>query len=186
MSIEHDVFAHVIDVLERLKIPYMIGGSVASIAYGEPRLTLDMDIVIDIKEDQVEKFIQSFGNEYYVDLNSILEAVKNKTHFNIINSIAGVKVDFYVLEDDEFSRQEFSRRRKEAFDKKMLAYFKSPEDTILKKLQWHKMGGSEKHIEDIKGILKVSGSKLDLVYLDKWAIKLKVADVWQKTKGSLQ
>jgi len=183
MSIEHEIFAYVIDVLERLEIPYMIGGSVASIAYGEPRLTLDMDVVVDINKDQAEQFTRSFSREYYVVINSIMEAIKNKSHFNIINSSVGVKVDFYLLEDDEFSRMEFSRKRKEAFDEKKLAVFKSPEDVILKKLQWHKMGGSEKHIEDVKGILRVSGQKLNLAYIDEWAAKLGVHDIWEKAKS---
>lgn len=185
MKSEHDVFAEVIDVLERLKLPYMIGGSVAAIAYGEPRLTLDMDVVIQLSFQQANLFANSFGAEYYVNLESIQEAIRAGGYFNIIQSEAGVKIDFYVLGQDEFSREEFKRKRKEAFDEKRTAVFASPEDTIIKKLQWFKMGESQKHLEDIKGMLRISADKLDLNYIKKWAIKLNLFDIWEKVKGEL-
>lgn len=184
--IEHDVFSHVIDVLEKFQIPYMIGGSVAAIVYGKARLTLDMDVVVDMNENQAKQFIAAFGQEYYVDLESILEAIKIRGHFNIIQSEKGVKVDFYLLKDDAFDRQEFSRRHKEAFDEKREAIFASAEDIILKKLEWYKMGESQKHLDDIRGILRISGTKLDLQYIDKWALKIGVQDIWQKLKNDLQ
>ena len=75
-----EFFSFVIDVLEELDIPYMITGSVASMAYGEPRLTLDMDIVIDLPERQTEEFCQKFGDDFYKDLDSILEAIRLRDH----------------------------------------------------------------------------------------------------------
>jgi len=182
MSAEHNVFTEVINILEELNIPYMIGGSVAAIAYGEARLTLDMDLVIEINENQAKEFSKAFGAEYYVNLDSILEAIKTKRHFNIIQSEKGVKVDFYILQEDEFSREGFSRKRQEGFVEKRQATFASPEDVILKKLEWYKMGESQKHLEDIKGILRISKSKLDLNYIDKWAVKIGVQDIWQSLK----
>ena len=180
--IERNVFGQVIDILEKLNIPYMIGGSVAAIAYGEARLTLDMDVVVDMNEDQARQFAGSFGQEYYINLDSILDAIKNHGHFNIIQSEKGVKVDFYLLKDEAFDQEEFSRKRKEAFDEQKQAVFASPEDVILKKLEWYKMGESQKHLDDIKGILKLSSSKLDLLYIDKWAVKIGVQDIWQQLK----
>ncbi|MBU0671810.1 MAG: hypothetical protein KJ732_02145 [Candidatus Margulisbacteria bacterium] len=184
--IEHDVFGCVIDVLERLKIPYMIGGSVAAIAYGEARLTLDMDVVVDMNENQARQFAASFDQEFYVNLDSILEALRSQGHFNLIQSEKGIKVDFYLLKNDAFGQEEFSRKRKEAFDEKKQAIFVSPEDVILKKLEWYKMGESQKHIDDVKGILKISGPKLDLPYIDKWAEIIGVQNIWQKLKDDLQ
>jgi hypothetical protein len=186
MKSEHEVFSEVIDILERLNIPYMIGGSVAAMAYGMPRLTLDMDVIADMSLEQAKVFAGSLGQEYYVSLESIEEAIKTRRHFNIIQSEVGVKIDFYVLNVDEFSREEFKRRRKEAFDEERRAVFATPEDIILKKLEWFKMGESQKHIDDIKGILKVSRDKLDLSYIDKWALKVGVYDIWQKLKDVLQ
>ena len=186
MSAQNKVFAYVIGVLEKLKIPYMIGGSVASIVYGKARLTLDMDVVVKMSEDQAKQFPKSFGKEYYVSLESILEAIRTGGHFNIIQSEEGIKVDLYILKDDEFSQNEFSRRREEAFDEERKAFFSTPEDVILMKLEWHRMGESQKHIDDIRGMIELSGPKLDLKYIDKWAIKIGVQDIWQKLKNDLQ
>ncbi|MFC1511365.1 hypothetical protein ACFL5U_03160 [Candidatus Margulisiibacteriota bacterium] len=186
MTVQHDIFKFVIDALERLKIPYMIAGSMASIAYGRPRMTLDMDLVVDMKEKDANGFAAAFGGEYYVNLDSVLEAIRTKGHFNIIQSEKGVKIDFYVLPDDDFSREEFARRQKGAFDKEAQADFASPEDVVLKKLEWYKMGESQKHLDDIKGILELSGSKLDMPYIDKWAIKIGVQDIWQKLRKGLK
>ena len=184
MTSEQNVFGHVLDILEKLGIPYMIGGSVAAIAYGEPRLTLDMDVVVKMDRDKAKEFSESLGQEYYVNLDSILEAIRSKGHFNIINSEQGIKVDFYILKDEAFDQEEFSRRRKESFDNIREATFASPEDVILKKMEWCKMGESEKHLEDIKGILKISGSKIDLSYIDEWASKIGISDIWNKLKST--
>lgn len=185
MKSEREVFTEAIAVLESLKIPYMIGGSVAAMAYGEPRLTLDMDVVVDMGVEQANSLADSLGPEYYVNLESIQEAVKSKGHFNIIQSEVGIKIDFYVLKADEFSQEEFKRKRREAFDEEKMAVFASPEDIIIKKLEWHKTGESQKHLDDIRGILKFSFERLDLKYLDKWAIKVGVYDIWQKLKIEL-
>ena len=180
MSSEQQVFTFVIDILEKTKIPYMIGGSVAAIVYGEPRMTLDMDVVVDIRTEQVKQFVSAFGPEYYVNSESILEAIKNQSQFNIIQSELGVKVDFYVKQSDSFSQQAFGRKRSEAFSKEKTAMFTTPEDIILKKMEWYKMGESQKHLDDIKGILRISRDKLDLQYISQWALKIGVQDIWQQ------
>jgi hypothetical protein len=182
MKSEKEIFLEVINTLEHLNIPYMIGGSVAAIAYGEPRLTLDMDVIVKINAEQAKKLSNSFGQEYYVSLDSILDALASHGHFNIIQSEAGVKVDFYVLQDDPFSQSEFSRKCREAFDQTKEAVFVSAEDVILKKLEWFKLGQSQKHLEDIKGILKISGTKLDCQYINEWASKLGVQETWNRLK----
>jgi hypothetical protein len=178
------IFAEVLAILESLEIPYMIGGSVAAIAYGEPRLTLDMDVVIDLNSKQASLLAKSFGPEYYVNLESMREAIATHGHFNIIQSECGVKVDFYILKQDDYNLQQFQRRKSESFDENRQAIFSSPEDIILKKLEWYKMGESEKHLTDIAGILKVSRDKLNFDYIDKWATQIGVADTWQKLKNN--
>lgn len=186
MKSEHQVFAESIKLLENLKIPYMIGGSVAAIAYGEPRLTLDMDVIVNLNPQQAKALSKALGTEYYSSLESMQEAISDQSHFNIIQSEVGVKVDFYVLGKDEFSLEEFKRRRREAFDENMTAVFATPEDIIVKKMEWFKTGESQKHLDDIKGILKISGSILDLKYIDKWSLKKGLEDIWQKIKNDLQ
>lgn len=180
---QREFFACVIDVLDRLEIPYMVSGSVASIAYGEPRMTLDMDVVVELTEEKAKELASSFADEFYVSLPSMLAAIQHQSSFNIIHSRSGSKVDFYVLKGDPFSRKEFSRRRKEAFDDAREAIFASPEDVILHKLVFHKEGRSEKHIRDIQGVLEISGNKLDLVYIEKWVRELGLEDGWKQCKG---
>lgn len=181
MTTQQNIFSYVISVLEDLNIPYMIGGSVAAIAYGKPRLTLDMDIVINLNPNQAQKLVARFNKEeYYADLNMILNAIETKGHFNIINSKTAVKIDFYVLANDAFSQAQFARKTKEAFTESQVASFAAPEDVILKKLEWYKMGESQKHLDDINGIIKVSGSKLDYNYLKMWAHKLNVSEILNK------
>jgi len=128
---QDEFFAFVIDVLEELDIPYMITGSVASMAYGEPRMTLDMDIVVDLFNKKAEKFCQKFDENFYKDLDSILEAIRTKDHFNIIHVSSGSKADFYQLKDDPLSQQMFKNRRQESFREDKMAYFSRPEDVII-------------------------------------------------------
>ncbi len=92
-----EFFSFVVDVLAEMRIPYMITGSVASMAYGEPRMTLDMDIVIDFPQEKVEDFCQRFKNDFYVDSEGIRKAIRQRNHFNIIHAPSGSKVDFYQL-----------------------------------------------------------------------------------------
>ena len=182
MRTEQEIFSEIIDILENNDIPYMIGGSVASIAYGEPRMTLDMDVVVDMDITQVKKFVDSLKSDYYADINTIIDAINNKGHFNVIQSEMGVKIDFYILKNSPFDQEGFEGRHQEAFDNKRQASFATPEYIILKKLEWFKMGESQKHLNDIKGILKISGNKLNLLYIDEWAFRIGVSDIWQKIK----
>jgi len=178
-----EFFSFVIDVLEELNIPYMITGSVASMAYGEPRMTLDMDIVIDLPGKKAEIFCQKFGDDFYKDLNSILEAIRQEGHFNIIHIPSGSKVDFYQLKGDSLSQQMFASRRQESFSEDKKASFSRPEDVIINKLIFYKEGRSEKHLRDIRGMLQISGEQFDLSYIDKKTKELGLYPYWLKAKN---
>lgn len=177
-----EFFSFVIDVLEELDIPYMITGSVAAMAYGEPRLTLDMDVVVDLSEKQAEALCRKFGDDFYKDLDSILAAVRQKGRFNIIHVPSGSKIDFYQLKDDSLSRQMFKSRRQESFREDKTASFSRPEDVIISKLIFYKEGRSEKHLADIRGMLQISGEQLDLAYIDKKVKELNLYSFWEKLK----
>lgn len=179
-----EFFAYVIDILEGLNIPYMVTGSIASMAYGEPRLTIDMDIVIDLSMEMAEKFCSRFKTEedFYVHLDSVLEAIRQRGHFNIIHVPSGSKVDFYQLKKDPLSQDIFRRKHKESFDEKRLASFSSPEDVIINKLIFYDEGKSEKHLRDIRGMLHVSGDKLDIPYLEKRLKELGLYQYWGELK----
>lgn len=179
-----EFFSFVIDVLEELDIPYMITGSVASMAYGEPRLTLDMDVVVDLSPPKAEELCGKFGGDFYKDLDSILDAIQQKGHFNIIHMPSGSKIDFYQLKDDLLNRQMFNGRRQESFREDKPAFFSRPEDVIINKLIFYKEGQSEKHLRDIKGMLQISGDQLDLSYIDEETKVLKLYSIWEKLKKS--
>lgn len=179
MSEQGDVFVAVLAALERLRIPYMIVGSLAAVRYGEPRLTLDMDIVIHLAPAQIDALAGAFSADYYADVESMRDAVQRRGHFNIINGASGAKVDFFVLKNDAYQRTAMQRRRREPFDTTLIASFAAPEDTILGKLLYYQEGGSEKHLRDVRGIVQVQGQSLDSSYVMQWAERLGVGKLWQ-------
>ena len=175
-----DLLRRVIGILEKLNIPYMVVGSVASSAYGEPRFTLDIDIVIEIRTDQVNAFCEAFPeNEYYVSPEAAMDAVCRGSQFHVIHSSSGGKVDFMIAPKDMWGRTQFSRREMRAILPDQQGYVARPEDIILSKMRYYQEGGSEKHLRDITGMLKVSGQEIDRAYVARWAEQLGVTEIWQ-------
>ena len=176
-----DVVREVTAAFTRLGIPYALGGSWASSFHGEPRSTRDADITVEPFPGREPELVASFGPDYYVSLPAVTEAVREARTFNIINTIAGFKVDVFVRKDAAFDRSVMSRRAEvmtrgeSSFPLVMI----SAEDTILRKLEWYRMGGeiSERQWLDILGVMRVQGDRLDQVYLDRWAANLGVADL---------
>jgi hypothetical protein len=165
--------------LEALAIPYFVTGSTASIAYGEPRFTNDIDVVVDLPASRIQAFCEAFpAPEYYVSESAAREAVARRHQFNIIHPGSGLKIDVVVAKDSSFDRARFERRRRLTIAPNIEAFFASPEDLILKKLEFHRQGGSEKHLRDIASICKVSGDRLDWEYLGRWARALGVEEAW--------
>ncbi|MBY0231058.1 MAG: hypothetical protein K2W96_17375 [Gemmataceae bacterium] len=163
-------------------VPYAICGSMASTAFGEPRLTNDVDILAAIRPDQVAAFCARFPDgDWYVSLAAAKQAVAQRFQFNIIHPASGLKIDVIIPADSEFDREQMSRRLRVATGSGD-AWFTTPEDVILKKLEYHRLGGSDKHLRDIAGILKVRGEKLDRAYIGSWAARLGVARIWEKVQ----
>ncbi len=171
-------------ILNRLKIPYFVTGGMAVLIWGRPRFTADIDIVIQLKYENIYKLrnaLLDFRKRGYLDDYAMKEAIINKGEFNFIDIENGVKVDFWILKESDSVAFEQLKRKKA---KKILneeIYFISPDDLILNKLVWYKKrGGSSRHIEDVESIFKVSGSKLDKNYLKKQAAKLEVSGLLKK------
>lgn len=187
---EKKVFLKMIKGLEELKIPYMITGAVASILYGKPRLTDDIDVVIALKKTDVPLLRRYFPeSEFYVlPDEAIFEEIDRKGQFNIIHIPTAIKMDCIILKDNEFELEQFRRRRKIPFVDDAEASTSSPESIILNKMLFYKEGKSEKHIRDIIGILNVSGSIIDKDYIKKWAYELGIDAIWnmilEKVKDS--
>ena len=175
----HDLLAVAVGILERLQIPYLVTGSVASMAYGEPRLTNDIDIVAAIQPDHIESLLSSFPeSEYYLSREMIEKAIQTSGQFNIIHPASGLKIDFIIRRNTPHDESRFARRKRLRPAKAYEAYFAAAEDVILKKMEFYKAGESEKHLRDITGILKISGSDVDREYISTWADRLGVTDVW--------
>ena len=177
---QSELLKYVVDKIETLRIPYFITGSIASIAYGEPRLTNDIDIIIDIKEGEVKAFKGLFPeSDFYITEDDIREAICVRRQFNILHPSSGLKIDMIVRKHDLFDDGRFRRIRKIEIAKNTTANFSSPEDVIIKKMEFYKEGGSEKHLRDITGIIKISGDVLDVNYINGWVNKLGLNDIWE-------
>ena len=162
--------------LNRAGIPYMLTGSFASAHYGVPRSTQDIDIVIEANEAQIRDLIRGLsGARYYVELDAALEAHRRESMFNVIDRETGWKIDLIVRKDRPFSREEFGRRQ---LVQELSIFVASPEDVILAKLEWAKLGESQRQIEDAAAILRIQRDKLERSYLEKWIDGLGLAKQW--------
>jgi hypothetical protein len=165
--------------LEELHIPYLVTGSMATIAYGEPRFTNDIDVVIRMAGAQVAKFCTSFpDDEFYISPEAVMDAVSRNTQFNILHPSTGLKVDVMVADQSDFNDSRFSRARRLQVAQDRKVTFASPEDVIIKKLAFFQEGGSEKHVSDIRGVLTVMGEQLDRAYIEIWVARLGLMREW--------
>lgn len=168
--------------LDRARIPYMLSGSVALSVYAQPRMTRDVDFVIDIEEAQVDQFFQLFEGDCYVDRESVLEAVRLRGMFNIIHQAWVLKADFVVRKDEPFRKMEFERRRNVSIAGKEFSIV-TAEDLILSKLHWAKASRSELQLGDVKNLI-LSASNLDWSYIRHWAKKLGVVHLLGEVGGN--
>lgn len=175
-----DLLRYACDALERLGLTYLVTGSTASMAYGEPRLTNDIDIVLDLPAARVAEFCAAFpAGEFYISAGAVADAVRLRHQFNVLHPGSGLKIDFIVLTDTEFDVARGQRRRNLPALPDRSVWFASPEDVIIKKMVYYQEGGSEKHLRDIAGVLRIQGAAVDRAYIDAWATNLGVAEIWQ-------
>lgn len=171
----------VTEILARLNIPYLVTGSMATIYYGEPRFTVDIDIVVDLPADRVSELCASFSpEEFYISEEAARRAVRNRSQFNVLHPGSGLKIDLMVSDRSAFDRSRFDRSRRLRPAEEYEATFASPEDVILKKLEYYREGKSEKHLRDIAGVLKISGDEIDRAYIESWADRLGVREIWDR------
>jgi hypothetical protein len=162
----------------RAGIPYMLTGSFASVFYGSPRSTQDIDLVIAVNAAQIRTFLEALpSDEYYVEVDAALEALKRESMFNIIDLTTSWKIDLIIRKSRAFSQEEFSRRQLQNVQGVSL-FVATAEDVILAKLEWAKVGASQRQIDDAAGILKLRGNSLDRPYLDKWVRELGLTAEW--------
>lgn len=186
----YELLKKIVEVLENLRISYLVTGSVATMAYGEPRLTNDIDIIADINEKNIPGLIDSFPpDEFFLSADMIRQAILHHSQFNIIHPASGLKVDIIVKRDTPFDHSRFQRIRRIQPAESYQANFAAPEDVIIIKMEFYKMGSSEKHLRDITGILKISGPEIDYGYIMEWSKRLGLTEIWaaiQKRVGIKQ
>jgi len=173
-----NIFKDVIIRLNRNNIDYMVSGSVAMNYYSIPRMTIDLDIIVEIKDP--EAFFMAFKDDYYIDECSVKDAIKNKSLFNIIHLDELMKVDFIIKKDNDYRSKEFERRKKIIFND-FFIYIVSIEDLVISKMLWAIKRNSEQQIKDIKNLL---GEKIDLIYIKKWIKILGIDDFYKEIDGS--
>ena len=175
-----DLLETIADILNQNNFRYFVTGSQASAIYGEPRFTQDIDIVLELSKEQLSQFLKSFDSEeFYLSASAVRSAVARRGMFNLIQPVTGGKVDFIVAKDSEFDRRRMARVRHLSISECVNAKFASPEDVILKKMQWYKKDHSDRHVRDILGVLKVQETSIDFPYIETWLEQLSVTDVWQ-------
>ena len=174
----------VTQTLERLGISYAVGGSLASSLHGVMRSTLDVDIVADMRLEDIPPLVAALSKDFYADDEMMRDAIEHKSSFNLIHYETAFKVDIFIRKSRPFDQMQLERRRTSviATDPEQSLYVTSPEDVILSKLEWYRMGGevSDRQWRDILGVLKTRAGELDRDYLLKWAGELKVADLLER------
>lgn len=179
-----DLVGRLVAELDAANIPYMVVGSVASSYHGEPRMTRDLDVVIDPEPDRLDSLVgrlQAAG--LYADTEAAREAVGHRTQFNVIDPMSGWKADLIIRRDRPFSREEFARRQETTLPQGPVR-MATAEDIILAKLESARSTRSERQLRDAAGIVAVSGDRLDIGYIERWAGELGVAELWRSVSES--
>lgn len=171
----------VTDVFEKLGVRYAVGGSLSSSLHGVMRSTLDVDIVADMRLEHIQPLVAALSPEFYADVEMIRVANERHSSFNLIHYETSFKVDVFIPKPRPFDQMQLERRASAIIttDPERSLYVTSPEDVILSKLEWYRMGGevSDRQWRDILGVLKTITGGIDLDYLRHWAKQLKVNDL---------
>lgn len=171
---QEDLLKKISSFLEEHKIPYMITGAWSTIYYGRPRASHDIDFVVEIHEENFKRIIEMFGKlpeDFLIQSDSILEAVNNKSMFQVLHLPTMLKFDFWLLTDTEFDKSRFLRRQKVEILGQMME-IASMEDTIIQKLSWYQDSKIEKHLVDAAFVFQIQKEKLNHKYLKNWVKKL--------------
>ena len=169
---QHALLKIVIERLERCKIPYMVAGAVAANSYTAARTTADLDVIINITENDIDKLIAAFEGDFYINSReAIQDSLQRKYPFNAIYLATAAKVDLVPVKPEPFEQIEFSRRRLVMIEGEKYWYI-TPEDYILYKLKTYVVSKSDRQLNDLKNVIATQAGNLDLVYLRLWATRL--------------
>jgi hypothetical protein len=174
-----DALAVVLTKLDECGISYMITGSFASNIHGVPRATQDADVIIEADKKSLTTLMETFGEDFYASGEAAQQALQTQGFFNVVHLPTGFKIDLIIKKSRSFSQVEFSRRERGNFSGQD-RWFAAAEDVILAKLEWAKMGSSERQYQDALNVAKIQKKRLDRRYLEKWARDLTVGSLLEK------
>ena len=177
-----EILLKVIAILDRLDIPYVVGGSIASSIHGLPRTTNDADLLISLQLAKAPKLISELQREFYADDVAILRALRLNKSFNVIHEASLFKVDFFLSPGVGFEAKQLERRRAEMVAPETAAYVATPEDVILAKLRWYRKGNevAERQWQDVQTVVREKEGQLDVQYLYEWAASLGISDLLER------
>jgi hypothetical protein len=179
----------VLHALDDIGVRYMVGGSLASSIHGIQRSTRDIDIVASIEEHHSAALASDLGGDFYIDAESARDALRRGRPFNLIHFATSYKFDIFPIPDDPYYQMQLERSelKEIAFGDQIIvtSHVASAEDTVLTKLVWYRLGGeqSDQQWNDLRGVRSVQGTRLDKVYLQKWATHLRVQDLLDRLLG---
>jgi len=183
------VALEVIGILEGLGVPCAVGGSVASSAWGFPRSTRDVDLVARLTDDRIGALSDALRDAYYADVAAIRDAIRRSSSFNVIHLASVLKVDVFVPGPEPWNQAQLDRRRFQPIGSGSGAVLPlvSPEDIILQKLRWYRLGGelSRSQWSDVLAVLRVQGDDLDSRYLSSSATAMGLAELMQRAREAL-
>jgi len=165
---ELDILKLVASRLHDAEFDYMLSGSVALTFYGKPRMTRDIDIVVVIPLTAVDRFVELFEQDFYIDKDMAADAIRNQSMFNIIHLETVIKVDFIIRKNQEYRILEFNKRKKMQLEDQEISVV-SLEDLIISKLYWAKDSFSEMQIKDIVSLIDLD---FDMDYVEEWCARL--------------
>lgn len=176
--------ARIVTALNDAGVPHMLAGSYASGLHGTPRSTQDIDIVVDPTFASLERLLASLtGDQFYLDPDVAREEFKRRGQFNVIDATTMWKADLIYRKARPFSRSELDRRiAARVLDVDVCVA--TAEDTVLAKLEWAKLGESERQVRDVRGIVEVKGEALDREYIERWLDDLGVRALWEQVSGA--
>ncbi len=181
MTEELEVLKIVTGRLDSAGIPYMVTGSIATNYYAVPRMTRDIDLVVELSAGDVERLCALFEGDFYLDRDAVRDAIAARSGFNLIHHAHVIKVDVIVRKDSEYRRTEFARRRRAVVEGDAF-FVVAPEDLIISKLDWARDTRSEVQLADVRNLL-TSMPDLDLAYLARWTERLGLGPLYREAAG---
>ena len=175
------VLEHITHRLEQAGIPYMLSGSTAMNYYAQPRMTRDIDLVLEIQAADTARLWMQLGEDYYFDEEAAQAAIRHEGMFNLLHHASLVKIDCIVRKSHPYRRMEFSRRRRVDFGG-FPVWIVSAEDLLLSKLDWLKESRSEMQFKDVRNLID-SVPQLDWAYLFHWAERLGILSLLEEARS---